>query len=110
MAMVPGLSPNIRQLGEEPTGLGSLEDVLVEIDEGRDRPDTDDNGNIMRIEHDDGSISISVDGSPVEKNSDVEDAKEWFSNLVDDIDHMQLGGIADDLLRGVRDDLDSRND
>ena len=114
MAMAPGFNSNIRQPGEEPGiptgGLSSLEDVLVEIEEGKDRPDTDDKGNIMRIEHDDGSISISLDGSPVEKVGDAERAEEWFANLVDDIDSMELGRIAEDLLRGVRDDLDSRQD
>ena len=35
---------------------------------------------------------------------------EWFRNLVDDIDDMELSRIGEDLLRGVRDDIDSRND
>ena len=60
MAMTPGLSSAVRQLNDQqPTGLGAAEDVLVEIDEGEDKPDTDDKGNILRIEHDDGSISVS---------------------------------------------------
>lgn len=110
MAMVPGLNPAIRQQQEEPAGLGSAEDVLVEILDGVDKPETDDKGNILRIEHDDGSISVSLDGRPVEGASEAERAAEWFGNLVDDIDQAELGRIADDLLRGVRDDLDSRQD
>ena len=111
MAMTPGLSSAVRQLNDQqPTGLGAAEDVLVEIDEGEDKPDTDDKGNILRIEHDDGSISVSIDGRPVEEASEAEKAGEWFRNLVDDIDDMELSRIGEDLLRGVRDDIDSRND
>ena len=69
-----------------------------------------DEGNILRIEHDDGSISVSIDGRPVEEASEAEKAGEWFRNLVDDIDDMELSRIGEDLLRGVRDDIDSRND
>lgn len=111
MAMTPGLNPAIRQdQGAEPAGLGGAEDVMVEILEGVDKPDTDDNGNILRIEHDDGSVSVSLDGRPVEEASVADRATEWFGNLVDDIDAMEMGIIADELLRGVRDDLDSRLD
>ena len=67
MAMTPGLSPSIRHMPEEPpAGLASLEDILVEIEQGHDKPETDDQGNILRIEHDDGSVSVSLDGRPVE--------------------------------------------
>jgi len=38
MPMTPGLSPSIRQLqGGEASGLGGLEDVIVEIDQGQDK-------------------------------------------------------------------------
>lgn len=110
MPMTPGLNPNIRQEQEEPLGLGAAQDIMVEIDEGVDKPETDDNGNILRIEHDDGSISVSLDGRPVEGPSDAERAREWFANLVDDIDQGELQRISYDLLRGVQDDLDSRGD
>ena len=111
MPMTPGLSPSIRQDQEEPAaGLGAGEDVIVEILSGEDKPNTDDKGNILRIEHDDGSISVSLDGRPMGGPSDAERAREWFGNLVDDIDSAELNRIADDLLKGVRDDLDSRND
>ena len=111
MPVVPGLVHNIRQIAGQ--SLESLEgggDVEVEIDDGKDKPETDDRGNILRIEHDDGSLSVSLDGAPVERASDAERAEEWFSNLVDDIDQFELGRIADELLRGVQDDLDSRQE
>ena len=111
MPVVPGLVHNIRQIAGQ--SLESLEgggDVEVEIDDGKDKPETDDRGNILRIEHDDGSLSVSLDGAPVERASDADRAEEWFSNLVDDIDQFELGRIADELLRGVQDDLDSRQE
>ena len=110
MPMTPGLNPNIRQEQGEPLGLGGAQDVMVEIDEGQDKPETDDKGNILRIEHDDGSISVSLDGRPVDGPSDAERAQEWFANLVDDIDQGELQRISYELLRGVQDDLDSRGD
>jgi hypothetical protein len=110
MPMVPGLNPAIRQQQEEPAGLAPAEDVLVQIDDDVDKPETDDKGNILRIEHDDGSLSVSLDGAPVERVSEAERAKEWFSNLVDEIDTGELNLIADELLNGIRDDLESRND
>jgi hypothetical protein len=109
--MTPGLSPNIRMQQEEPQeGLASAEDVMVEIEEGAPKHQTDDKGNIVRIEHEDGSVSISLDGRPVDEASDAERAANWFGNLVEDIDQGSLNMIADDLLRGVQDDLDSRQD
>ena len=111
MPVVPGLVHNIRQIAEQSLeGLEGGGDVEVEIDDGKDKPETDDRGNILRIEHDDGSLSVSLDGAPVERASDAERAEEWFSNLVDDIDQFELGRIADELLRGVQDDLDSRQE
>lgn len=110
MPIVPGLNPNIRQVQEEPAGLGAAEDVIVEIIEGEDKPDTDERGNILRINHDDGSVSVSLDGMPVEGSGNSERPENWFSNLVEDIDQGELGRIAEDLLKGVRDDLESRNE
>ena len=111
MPMTPGLSSNIRMPQEEPQEAFSPdEEVMVEIEEGAPKHQTDDKGNILRIEHEDGSVSVSLDGRPVEDATDAERAADWFSNLVDDIDQSALHMIADDLLRGVQDDLDSRQD
>ena len=111
MAMTPGLSPSIRHMPEEPpAGLASLEDILVEIEQGHDKPETDDQGNILRIEHDDGSVSVSLDGRPVESAMGDDNPDGWFDNLVDKIDSGELARIADDLMRGVDDDLASRSD
>jgi len=110
MPMTPGLSPSIRQPGEEPQGLAAAEDIIVEIEEGADRPETDEKGNILRIEHPDGSISVSLDGRPVESADEAIKARDWFRNLVDEVDQGELNRISEDLLRGIGDDLDSRQD
>ena len=110
MPLTPGLNPSIRQQEGEPTGgLGGLEDILVEIEQGHDKPETDDKGNILRIEHDDGSVSVSLDGEPVER-AEGDNPVGWFDNLVEDIDRAELGRVAEDLLRGIEDDLNSRQD
>lgn len=110
MPLTPGLTPSLRQQQGEPgEGLGGLEDVLVEIDHGVDKPETDDKGNILRIEHEDGSVSVSLDGQPVER-AEGDNPPGWFENLVDKIDASELSMIANDLLTGIDDDLQSRQD
>lgn len=105
----PGLVPqNLRLIDNtEPSEMDGIE---VEIAEGEPKFDTDDKGNIVRIEHEDGSISISLDGRPVESVSEAERSGEWFRNLVDEIDDSELVRIADELVRGIEDDLQSRRE
>ena len=62
----------------------------------------------MRIEHGDGSVTVSIDGSPIERADRKPES--WFDNLVERIDDMELSRIAEDLLRGISDDLESRKD
>jgi len=109
MSLVPGLSPSIRQQG--PAGLGEAEDLVVEIlEDGEDKNEYDDQGNIIRLANDDGSVTVSLNGEPVERVSDAEKSADWFRNLVDEIDSAELSAISSDLLRGIGDDLDSRKD
>ena len=66
MPLTPGLSPSIRQ--QEPAGLGEAEDLVVEIlEDGEDQNEYDDNGNIIRMVNDDGSVVVSLNGEPVER-------------------------------------------
>jgi len=110
MALVPGLSPNIRIPAPEPDAMPEAQDVVVEdADEESDIPEFDDAGNLLRIDHPDGSISISIDGSPLAKAQDAKPTG-WFDNLVDQIGEMELSRISEELLRGIRDDITSRND
>ena len=106
MPIVEGLNPNIRNLG-----LGA---PVNDAEESADEPEVnipDFTGDpLLRVENEDGSITISLDGRPVNDDEDEEDTSEWFRNLVDDIDGMELSRICNDLLRGIQDDLDSRID
>ena len=104
MPMTPGLAPNIRQVYPEVEPA-----ISVELIEDGDTPVMDKKGNVLEIEHGDGSISISLDGKPLD-DAESGEPKDWFDNLVDDIDQMELYRISDDLLKGVQDDVDSRKE
>ena len=108
-----GLNPNIR-LSEpsEPDEMGDM-DVQVEQDgeELGDIPEMDDKGAILKIDHGDGSITLSLDGKPIQDAADTADQPTgWFDNLSEKIDDSELSRITEDLLRGVSDDLESRNE
>jgi len=110
MAMTPGLMPNLR-LVEPQSEAPSDGEVIVEvIDDGSDIAKTDENGAILEIEHPDGSVTISLDGKSIYEDKKERDENDWYRNLVEDISEMQLSTIAEDLLRGIRDDIDSRRD
>ena len=110
MAMTPGLVPNLRVVGDEPAPM-TLEDVEIEmVEEPSERKVTDDKGNVIEIEYADGSIAISLDGRPIEEGEGKKDRDDWFRNLVEDIDDTQLYSIANDLLTGIDDDVESRRE
>jgi len=86
-------------------------DVIIEIEEdGADRPEMDMDGNILQIEHPDGSLTISLDGRPIGQAKKERDEGDWFRNLVDDISDSELNRISSDIIRGVDDDIRSRED
>jgi len=87
----------------------NTEDITVEIDEGADTPDIDERGNVLRIRSGDGSLVVSLDGKPLSEARDETDTG-WYSNLVDKIDDAERSRIADELLRGIGDDIESRRD
>lgn len=92
---------------QEPAGLAAG-DIEIEFADPTDNQNVDEDGNIMTIEHGDGSITLSLDGSPVERAGD--NPENWFDNLVDKIPEMDLGLIAEDLMRGISDDIESRKE
>ena len=110
MPLTPGLSPSIRQDGPQDDSAIDPSDFIVEVtDDNADAPQFDDSGNILKIEHPDGSVTISLDGKPL--NADREEkGGEWFDNLVDQIDEMELNRISSELLSGVEADINSRKD
>jgi len=85
-------------------------DVHVEDADDLDQPEYSDDGALLRIEHPDGAITISMDGKPIEAAPAKDKDPRWFANLVDQIDDSELGSIAEDLLRGVEDDMSSREE
>jgi hypothetical protein len=110
MPMTPGLVPNIRQPAPEEGAIGN-DDMLIEVvEDGQDTEIVDKDGAILEIQHPDGSLTISLDGKPINDNRAERDNTYWYRNLVDDVAESVLTGIAQDLLRGIRDDLQSRND
>lgn len=110
MALTPGLSPSIRLVPSEPDSIGSNDETVVEIIDGEDKPIANDDGKILEIEHDDGSITISLDGRSLNGDEENKGPTGWFDNLVDDIPELELNRISDDLLRGISDDIESRKD
>lgn len=111
MPMTPGLVPNLRQPPpDDDTQVYGGGDVIVEMAEEQPEIEMDEAGNILRIDHGDGSVTVSLDGKPIETAGERKDTESWFRNLVDDIDGGELTRIAEELMRGVDDDITSRND
>jgi len=111
MPVVPGLSPSIREQAPPAPDMPEPMTIIVDADDGDvngDTPRFDDKGAVIKIEHGDGSVTISLDGRPL--STPNRKKMGWFDNLVDEIDDMELGRIAEDLLRGVEDDIQSRNE
>ena len=112
--MAAGLASghNLRLVDRDEPGSANddqpVEVRIVENPDG-DNPITDKDGNVMRIEHADGSVTISTTGGFLNEEEDLEPPA-WFDNLVKRINEMELGIIADDLLRGIDEDIQSRQD
>ena len=106
-----GLAPQNIRLPDPTEETGQLDgtDVRVETDDGGDQPEFDEDGAIIKIEHDDGSVTVSLDDNPIEPGQSRKKLN-WFDNLVEDVSPDELSRIADDLLRGIKNDLDSRKD
>lgn len=100
------VNPSIRLPGLPEPNMADMPDVIIEA--GEDVPEINSDGEILRIEHDDGSVTVSLDGQPIERKGRRQE--QWFDNLVEDIPQTELGRIADDLLRGIDDDIDSRKE
>ena len=109
MATQPGLAPmNIRQPGPDADSDG-LEPIQIDFLENETREERDEEGNLLSIEHPDGSITVSLDDNPLERAEGPSEG-DWFDNLVDKIDDDELNRISSDLIRGIDDDLLSRKD
>ena len=110
MPLTPGLMPNIRQAAPEDPDQPEGADIIIEMaDEGSDMPQIDQNGAILKIEHGDGSVTVSLDGRPLGEAGERK-RHGWFDNLVDDITDDELSRISEELLRGIREDIQSRQE
>jgi len=108
---VPGLNPNIRLIpdAEEESNLDDL--VIVNADEGSSDTELDEAGNVMRIQHANGDITVSIDGGPVSSAGDDDgEPAGWYDNLAEEIDDLELSRISDELLRGIEADISTRSD
>ena len=111
MSLVPGLSPNIRL--PAPAQPKLPEGVSIEVEEApgeADIKERDENGRVIRIKHPDGTITISTDGSSLETDEERKAKLKWYDNLADVIDGNELSRIAEDLLRGIEADQQSREE
>lgn len=87
-------------------------DQAVTVEVGGDDPNLDDiaqDGAILRIHHPDGDVTVALDGKPIStprKDSNTG----WFANLAEDIEIGELVRIADDLIRGVQEDITTRQE
>src|ERR1017187_5519163 len=104
---MPGLAPNtsLRLVPSPEPGLPPPADVQVEIANTDDAPEFDDKGAILKINHGDGSVTVSLDGKPLGSAAEPEKPAEWFDNLAERIDKDELSRLTEDLLRGIADDL-----
>ena len=74
MPLVPGLNPAVR-LEDDPAE-GAISPMDVTVEQAGDEPDVpefDQSGAILRIDHGDGSITVSLDGKPI-SDAEGEDA------------------------------------
>lgn len=112
MPLVPGHVANLREAVEDETPQYDPKDVTIEVgaDTTADLPIMNAKGDILKIEHGDGAITVSLDGRPIETAKSKAKDQEWFANLADEIDEGELNKIAEDLLEQIDQDAESRKD
>lgn len=105
---------NLRLAGIPDPETPDAAQVTVDLDTaGNDVPDIDESGNILRIDHGDGSITVSLDGKPLGNVNPANDGPvDWFGNLAANgrISDDELSRITEELLQGIADDLQSRQE
>ena len=107
---IPGLNPNIRLVppSEEDNNLDDI--VVVNADEGGADTELDEAGNVLRIQHANGDVTVSIDGGPISRADASDEPAGWFDNLAGEINDIEMGRIAEDLLRGIDADIQTRSD
>jgi hypothetical protein len=106
-----GIAPSttLRLVGQPDPAQPSPMQVTVELDPGGDMPVFNDKGAIVKIDHGDGSVTVSMDGRPIQEAANAGPGG-WFDNLATHIGDSELSAICEDLLLGIADDLQSRQE
>ena len=111
MSVQAGLGgANIRIAGPDEPELPPAAEVMVDVAPGGDVPEINDKGAILRIQHGDGSLTVSLNGRPLGSVANDETPTTWFGNLAEKIPEDALNTITEDLLRGIEEDLQSRKE
>lgn len=105
-----GLNPNIRLVSEPQEEMALDDIVVVNADEGGSDEQLDEAGNVLRIEHANGDVTVSIDGGPISRADADDTPAGWYDNLADDIEDTELSRIAEELLRGIDADIQTRSD
>lgn len=79
----------------------------IEPDDNGDLYTSDDKGNVIKIEHADGAVTISLDGRSLVERPDEPPAG-WYANIADKLGEGDLNAISEELIRGIDEDLSSR--
>lgn len=91
---------------EAPEAVGPEDDGR---DENGDLPILDGAGNVIKIEHADGSVTLSINGKPL-KEAVSDSPKGWYENIAEKLNDGDLNALAEELMRGISDDKRSRED
>lgn len=111
MPMTPGLGSALRLVSPEADETAAQSDIHIEAaPPPADVHSADSEGHVLRIEHGDGSVSVSLDGKPIFGTAVSDKPEDWFGNLVGKIDSGELNRISSELLRGIDADLNSRRE
>ncbi len=107
-----GLVPHSLRLDQDDPVLGpEVEDIIVEMADEQPTQEIAADGTIMRIFAPDGGVTVSLDGKGLGNvNPPTTTNDNWYQNLAEKIDDTELGRIANDLLRGIREDDQSRQE
>lgn len=90
-------------------GLAAVEPPEADVDENGDKETLDGAGNVIKIDHADGSVTVSINGKPI-REAVSDSPKGWYENIAEDLDDATLNALAEDLMRGISDDIQSRSE
>lgn len=105
-----GLNPNIRLVPDQQEDINLDDIVVIDADESGSDTELDESGNVVRIQHANGDVTVSIDGGPISRADEDTEPEGWYDNLADEIEDTELSRIAEELLRGIDADIQTRSD